>query len=429
MTDTQRQHKERCLQLIEDRLGWGSSADWSNMDFQRLSDLIYEETKVLLSASTLKRLWGKVNYEGNPAPSTLNTLAVFLGYENWRTFVSHECSTRPAHIPPTVPHAKARSISFWKPIVWLVIVAICLCFAYAFLYQKDNRKILEKQGLSATDFSFSSKPLAKGIPNSVIFTYDASEAPVDSPIYIQQSWDARRRKQVAKDQHQFTSVYYEPGFFTAKLVVGKQVVKEHPLLIPSEGWLATIVRNPVPIYLERTNYTKKDQLSIPVSLIEKYKVSLMPQAPTVRYFNVGNFKTLAVGDFFFEAWMKNNYPAGNNACQFSQAMLITDGAPITIPLCIKGCVSELSLMSVDQMVSGKNADLSGFGVDFANWVKVSCKGNKEHIQYFVDDRLAFDVPLSSQQTQIVGLNFTFMGTGAVKGIKLGHANEVVYQEF
>ena len=72
----------------EDQLGWGSSSEWTNQDFEKLGELIFEKTGVRLSASTLKRVWGKVKYESAPTLTTLNTLAQFSGYENWRNFRS-----------------------------------------------------------------------------------------------------------------------------------------------------------------------------------------------------------------------------------------------------------------------------------------------------------------------------------------------------
>ncbi|MEJ0056155.1 MAG: hypothetical protein WDN75_11100 [Bacteroidota bacterium] len=43
----------------EDHLGWGSSSEWTHQDFDTLSEMIFEKTGVRLSASTLKRVWGK----------------------------------------------------------------------------------------------------------------------------------------------------------------------------------------------------------------------------------------------------------------------------------------------------------------------------------------------------------------------------------
>ena len=77
---------EECLVQIEKKLDWGTSKNWHNEVFNELSDIIQKETKTLLSSTTLKRVWGKVDYKNAPSISTLNTLAQFAGYSNWREF-------------------------------------------------------------------------------------------------------------------------------------------------------------------------------------------------------------------------------------------------------------------------------------------------------------------------------------------------------
>src|SRR5687767_5441651 len=76
---------QQCLDQIEQKLAWGPHTEWTNYDFEKLSETISGATGVTLSISTLKRLWGKVTYKNVPALNTLNTLARFAGYEDWRT--------------------------------------------------------------------------------------------------------------------------------------------------------------------------------------------------------------------------------------------------------------------------------------------------------------------------------------------------------
>src|ERR1700742_1158626 len=75
-----------CCLHIEQAVQWGDSEAWTNDDFERLGEKIFEKTRVQLSISTLKRIWGKVRYENLPTTATLNALAGFLGYESWREF-------------------------------------------------------------------------------------------------------------------------------------------------------------------------------------------------------------------------------------------------------------------------------------------------------------------------------------------------------
>ena len=57
-------------------------------DFDFLSARIYGFTKVHLSPTTLKRLWGYLQKEQNHKPQvfTLNTLAKTAGYVDWKAF-------------------------------------------------------------------------------------------------------------------------------------------------------------------------------------------------------------------------------------------------------------------------------------------------------------------------------------------------------
>ncbi len=77
---------QACIKMVEEKLGWGSSNTWSHNDFLEASEKISQDSGIPLSVSTIKRIWGKVKYDGSPTTATLNALVIYLGYENWRTF-------------------------------------------------------------------------------------------------------------------------------------------------------------------------------------------------------------------------------------------------------------------------------------------------------------------------------------------------------
>ena len=80
--------------LYEEKTGWGDSDLWNNEDFLELSEMIFDQTGIALSHSTLKRIWGKVRYENLPRTKTMNTIVQFLGYLNWREFCVRNGGTR-----------------------------------------------------------------------------------------------------------------------------------------------------------------------------------------------------------------------------------------------------------------------------------------------------------------------------------------------
>ncbi|MVM30873.1 hypothetical protein GO755_12595 [Spirosoma sp. HMF4905] len=413
----------RCKQLIERKLDWGASESWTSVDFENLQQRILEETSVSLSASTLRRIWGRVDYQHLPSNTTLNTLAQFAGYSDWRTFIK---SQAPTDLPPTpverLPVEPVRPTINWVKLSWIAgfVVAIILVGIVAF-DQKQSQ-------LNADQYSFSSKPLTRSIPNSVIFTYNSSASPTDS-VYIQQSWDSRRRTLVDKDAQTHTSIYYEPGFYRAKLLVGTQIVREHPLLIPTNGWLGLIATKPVPVYLKSPEFIGPDKMRLPLAEIERKNVPLQPQVPLIKYFNVGNFDPVPLTDFSFTSEVKNEYGEGAAVCQQTWLELITDDMPITIPLSTKGCVSELSLLDGSRMVSGKKTNLSRLGVDFSNWINVSCTSDGHKLYYHINGELAYEATLPQKKVSIVGIAYGFMGTGAVRNINLQANGKRVFHDF
>lgn len=58
--------------------------------FDALVQMIFERTGILLSPTTLKRMWGYLNEPVTPRASTLNTLARFCGWSDFEHFKSGE---------------------------------------------------------------------------------------------------------------------------------------------------------------------------------------------------------------------------------------------------------------------------------------------------------------------------------------------------
>lgn len=410
----------RLLLLIEEQLGWGDAENWPSKDFEKLNILIQEKTKISLSASTLRRVWGKVDYNNQPSVTTLDTLAQFAGYESWRSFCSSPQQTTSAK--PVIVTKKAKKLAF-RPLylVGLLVFAMAIIIAFIALIKPGS-------AVSTKDYTFSYRPVTHDLPNSVIFTYDAHSAPNDS-VFIQQSWDNTRRTRVAKNAHQFNSIYYKPGFYHAKLVVGTQIVKESPLLIPTNGWLGMIDQQPVPVYLGPHEFMSNDGMSINTSTIINHKVLLEPQPPVVAFYNTGNFKPVSILNFAYTAEVRNSFKTGAARCQQVNVVLFTDDIPISIPLSQPGCIASLSLLDGAKEIDGSTSDLSGFGTDLSNWVSLACVSRNGQISILLNNKLAYRYQAVDKKSSILGIGFLFHGTGDVRHVTLSANNKVVFRDF
>ncbi len=423
--------KEHCKHLIEEKLGWGSSEFWTNQDFDLLSEKILEATGVNLSQTTLKRIWGKVKYDSAPTVTTLNTLVQFVGFDNWRDFRQKQTP-----IPDTQvmmedatgkpePLVEKQKKSFLIPVLATIIILLTTA-AWVVFSSKPNVK-LKEQSVAGYQFS-SQKMVSLGLPNSVIFEYDASSSPEDS-IYIQQSWDNRLRALVPKDQHLHTSIYYYPGFFQAKLLAGNVIVKEHDVFIQTDGWLPLVEQEPVPVYFKKEDAIKGGVLSLSVEKLRSQNLLTKTPVPVVFYANVREFGELKSDSFIFETSVRNDYKDGSGVCQHSEIRLLTEGSMISIPLSAKGCISENNLFCLGHFVKGTDHNLSGFGVDFSHFVKLRVEVTHQHAKFFVDDKLAYQLDGEMPATKLKGIVYRFQGTGSVDWVKLSSSDgKLMYED-
>ncbi len=491
---------KQCLTRIEAKTGWGPAAAWTNQDFTTLSEKIAAATDVHLSATTLKRVWGRVAYASKPSPTTLNTLAVYLGFADWRSFRQSvhppgpngpRTNHRPpqagtsAGAPPTKvaagkqrhagtaaetmrwppqhqgtppgdhalkvhpdqagknhgqqrvteqnapPHRQARNplrlyLYYLAPLVGLA-VAIALLFPTSPAPAPAPAETTPL--LNPADFSFNFRPVTSGVPNSVVFTYDATAAPADDSVFLQQNWDSSRRFRIPREANVYTSIYYLPGFFKAKLVVGEQVVKTREVYIRSEGWVTAADRQPVPVYLPMAEVHKEGRLTVTPEVLQRLEVPLQPDPPKVIFTHVGALDGLFSDDFSFSTRLRHDYRAGTSACQRIRILLLLKDGAIIIPLSQPGCTADLRLYAGGRAVDGRTNDLSAFGVVSEDqWLQLAGTGNGDLLTFSLNGQVVLTLESQEAPKEFVGIRYEFMGPGSVDEVTFSNSSGLVWRE-
>jgi len=418
----------KCRRLIEESLRWGDSSTWSNDDFEQLSEKIFDKTRVQLSISTLKRIWGKVRYENFPTTATLNALAGFVDYESWRDFRQKNEVSEPVspfengfEVPsPLQDGAKPKSRAVSALVVFVVILLVVLAITYISFQKKQTPVDLSK-------VKFEAAKVSDTLPNSVIFNYDASAFNSDS-VYIQQSWDPTRREKVDGNGKQYTSIYYNPGYFIAKLVVDNKIKKECIVSIKTSGWKGIIEAKPVPIYLSEKEIKGKGFMGISDSLFHQKTGSPVFNDIWVKFANVHEYNGIDAGNFTLETTLRNSSSVEASVCRQVKVILLGTGSAIVIPFSDKGCISNLDLLTGDNYISGKNHDMSAFGCDFSQFQRIKCSVAGHHLKIYLNDKLILDTPQKITLGKIEGIRFEFEGAGEVKYVKLSTPGAGVYEE-
>lgn len=410
---------KKCLQLIEEQLNWGPYQKWTNYDFEKLSSVIQDKTGVALSITTLKRIWGKIKYDSSPTLTTLNTLARFLDHDDWRSFVNAiEMTCLRAGKTDPEDLSRTRSVEPKKKLkmaVPVTLISALLLLGMSFMIfsgKKDSPRYIPVPSKDQYQFN-ADKIISEGVPNSVIFTYDASAAKTDS-IYIVQTWDIKRKTLVSKNKNKHSAIYYYPGFFRTKLIIDSMVVKTHDLQITSNGWLCMAETGAAPLYFKKDEYRKRDKIEIDYQALKKYGLSLYPSPPRVLFFNQGELGDLANDNFIFETTLKNEFSSGSNSCQYVEVLIQCKDDIIIIPLAAKACAGNMRLYAAGKELNSQEADLSGFGADLTRWTTLRVETKDKRMDIFVNSALAASFVFPHDPSGIVGLQYRFNGVGAVR---------------
>ena len=411
---------------IERQVNWGESAAWSNYDFEKLSEQISQKTGVTLSVSTLKRIFGKVNYKSEPSLTTLNALAQFINYNDWRAFTLatteitglNPIKTEPADPPTKAPANPNRR--YWL-FTLLTLVSVGL-LSFFFLSGRSTH--------NPDDFSFhSTTMLTEGLPNSVVFDIDASKANARDSVFICQTWDTRRKVLINKNDKHHSAIYYYPGYFRAKLMIGADILKEHDIQIKTKGWLGLVEADwgIEPLYFKQSQIWTPNMVTITKALLDQYNLPLSPSPPKIRLYNQQDIRGIKTDNFIFQTELKNEYAEGANSCQRLEVLLQAKDDIMIVPLARKGCIGDIYVAAYGYYAQSSQEDLSGFGCNPNEWttLKVVCKHGL--MTFYLNNRPIYKAQMTHKATEIVGVQYRFNGPAAVRNTWLaGATGKIVF---
>ncbi|MBQ4821373.1 hypothetical protein [Aquimarina sp. MMG016] len=416
--NTYPEHKlvQQCILEIEVKLDWGDAKLWHNDVFIELSQIIQQQTQVLLSPTTLKRVWGRVTYNNTPSISTLNTLSQFAGYDNWRDFKNKNEVKKPSWI-------EKRVLQHTGIIITAAAFMTLVFISFYSMIGSGKNKI---EAIDLSKVTFNSRPITDGLPNSVIFDFDLKGIQSDS-TYIQQYWDITKTIKIKPSQKQATGIYYFPGYFGAKLLVDGKVIKEHDLFITSNDWIGTVDYQPVPKYVQSRDI-QTGNLSMPSAILEEITSLSDPVVSTFHL--VKDFNEVAGDHISIKTTLRNVYRDKWAVCQKLKIVVLGTEGVLVVPFSIPGCVSDINLMLNDRYYRGKEHDLSAFGVDLSEFKTVDIRVNKKIVTIFINDQEIYSGSYNRSIGNLVGIRYKFLGAGEVKYLNIkNESNEnIILQE-
>lgn len=394
---------EKLRSEIEKHLGWNAAEGWHSSMFNELSEKIFDATGVNLSVATLKRFFGVVKHEGTPSITTLDALSQFLNYENWRDFKLK--SGKSASPKFKLPNKKGVYIS----------LGFVLCLAIISLIANRRPEVV----INSSEFTFSSEVKSREYPNTVVFNFSLPDNLKSDSLLIQQSWDASKTVEIDRDQSAATAIYYEPGYFRAKLLVEGQIVKEHNLFLKSNGWIGTLDYMPIPKYFQPEVHG--NGFVVPNPIEEEVGQSKEMLVSTYHY--VDDLGNVTDEGFSFSAQVENHSEEPWAVCQMMSIYFLGSEGALIIPFSKIGCSSENNLMLNDVYLGGKENDLSALSADFSAATDLNISIENKEVKVSIAGKEVYAHSYNRSIGKLVGFRLRFLGTGQVNEVHFFDKNQ------
>lgn len=413
---------EKCRTLIEHKFNKGTYGQWTNSDYELLSTHISEEVKEYISASSLKRIFGKVSYSSEPSISTLNILARYIGFENWYQFVNKQSKDEPVE----QPQVKRKNMFLILPGIFFLCVAIA---GIVFYFTSASP---EKYSYK---LSFRVSKLTA--PSNVVFEYDISEIKnkiVQIDFNDHFARDERENKKVlAPDKKTITHTYLVSGVYHPILLVNNKPLDTLTVCVYSDGWeylIAKYTANSKEFFpVSSTSVsTKGGILTIPSSELFRYAQDTVSDFwIKYRYLKNFGFKPSKMS-FELKARSISKF---KNRCNELDIWIIGKKNNLVFKIFDPGCGGEFSKVQLGtKLVDGNYNDLSAFGHSLANWRKIRLDVNKGEAIISIDGKEIYKNSIEGDLGELTGFVLHSKGGAEFDYIHLdADGKELVYEDF
>lgn len=406
-------HIEKCLKIIGQKFNWENLDEWTNHNFDFISDEILKETGIAISSRTLRRL-AKRRIKYSPQVATKNALAQYIGYQSWEDFVIS--GNRNRNLTVKQP---SRVNQFVFQYFWVILFVIILGLSsfFVFFYPSIELK------LNKTKVIFQSNDTYGKAPHTASFFYDVTKIK-SSNIFIDNNfYDEGEMIPIKKNMHYYNKTFKLPDYYAVKIIANGERMACCRVHVVTEGWEFIVggkhVRNLPLTHTDDWLYVHPDTLESR-SLIKDSVYHL-------EYRNIRDFD--ALGDqMTFETRFKNNASLGGIGCCDTKIEVINLHGRLSFNFLEPGCnQKKLKAEFGDVYLAGEFNNLNTFFQDVSYWRVLKIETKDKRVGVYLDDVQIYSVRYNDPLDEVKGMLFSFLGAGAVDYVKLfNEEQELVY---
>ncbi len=388
-----RQYKRRLNYIkngVINKFGKGKPSHWRNVDFKDLSFEIKLASNILISASTLKRIFGKNKTPDTyyPQESTLEAMGKYADVH--------------ADDEKTI-FLFLKNTYFLLLAVFVLIVGIL--WFYGIFASSSEKLIPVKLELQKVDGAN---------PATAIFHYEIPDT--EDSLFISFG-DGYPLKHLVAEKKLISHYYKYPGIFNITICTRKQVLSDTlKLFIGTDDWqtLAHYYQQnhneryfPIPL-----EYATNAEEFHPT---RKILANIGMDTTRIIVLRLDNFRqTGKNGDAFqLKTRLKNisYWPAVR--CYSAYIHVVGRNGSIKIKLANEGCSQYGNVTLSEKTIQGIYADLSNFSLDIKNWNEIEIINNNKQVDIKINSTTIFHEAYNTSIGELMGVTLKFHGSGYV----------------
>jgi hypothetical protein len=298
---------EDCLQQIGKKFGWGDFSEWTNYNFDILSQEIQNETGIAISSRTLRRLVNnKAKY--SPQHATKNALARYLGYDNW----GHYLQSR-NKFNNIIQKSPSRVNVFIFQYFWLLLFVVFLGLSSFFVFFYPTIEL----GIDKSKVVFQSNNMSGTAPHTASFFYDVTKIK-SSNIYIDNNYyDEGDIIPVKKNMHIYKNTFELPDYYAVKIIAKGERLACVGVHVVTDGWEAVVNDR---LFKNIDPKNKDGYLHFSEEELEELKINT-DSTVRVDFRNIRDFGVMG-DEMTLETRFMNNADLGGQGCYDSKIEVI-----------------------------------------------------------------------------------------------------------
>jgi hypothetical protein len=415
---TKQEHLRALLEQVEAKFGRGLSSNWKNRDFEDLNFEINKKTKTVISALTLKRIFGKIKTADDylPQKATIKALEQYANFvlRDSKPAVELNENTLTTPLNETIiDNINSKKTSLRKFILLSSLVIIVFFGYFIFLnYSSSTNNTACNISLSKTD-GFN--------PKTAFFEYSTSNNVDSFFVWYDESF---KPIYVPNGKKMKSSYYFQyPGLYNVRITNNKKESLSDTIqvLVETKGWQA------LGYYFDQ----KYNERFFPIDVKKSTRFGSFHPSKTdvsdvgmdtskISVIRLDNFRTTQTnGDnFTLETTVKNPDKWSGIRCNSIFLYVVGKLGTIRFRFANPGCSYWIDYKLSEKLIDNQKKDLTNFTFDLGDWQKFKIENREKKIKLFVNNSLIFTDSYVRSIGSIVGVSVLFHGNGFLKNYTL-----------